>query len=209
MKVFDYKGYPNPLRVRIALAEKGLSDKVEFVSVDVPNGGHRKPEFLEVNPDGLVPALQLEDGTVLSECTAITEYLDHASGDPELTGTSAKERGVIHMIQRRIEAGLLDAVGAYFHMATPGLGPNIETYENKSWGENRRDLAVKTMRWLDGHLASRDFVAANRFTVADITAFAGLAFAGYAGIEIPEGCEALKAWQARINARETVQAAAA
>lgn len=92
MKIYDFKGFPNPARVRIALAEKGLTDQVEFVNVDVPGGAHRRAEFLAKNPSGTVPVLELKDGTCIAECTAITEYLDHSSGEPTLTGKSAKER---------------------------------------------------------------------------------------------------------------------
>ena len=119
-----FRGFPNPARVRMALAEKGLTVEVEFVAVDVPNGEHRTPAFLAKNPSATVPVLELADGTTIAECTAITEYLDHLTGAPRLTGRTAKERAVIHMMQRRAEAGLLDAVAAYFHHATPGLGPD-------------------------------------------------------------------------------------
>jgi glutathione S-transferase len=131
VKVYDHKGLPNPMRVRVALAEKGLTDKVEFVHVDVIKGEHRAPAFLALNPSATVPVLELEDGTTIAECTAITEYLDQLDGDTVLTGRGAKERAVIHMLQRRAEASLLDAVGAYFHHATPGLGPELEPYQNR------------------------------------------------------------------------------
>ena len=206
MKVYEHKGFPNPMRVRVALAEKGLTDRVEFVPVDVTKGEHRTPEFLARNPAGAVPVLELDDGTCLAECTAITEYLDHLDGDPALTGRTPQERGVIAMMQRRAEAGLLDAVGAYFHHATPGLGPVLETYQNREWGQRQRDRAVATMRQLDGVLGTRPYLAGDRFTVADITAVAGLAFAGFAEIAIPEDCIALRAWQARVAQRPSLAA---
>ena len=206
MKVYEHKGFPNPMRVRVALAEKGLTDRVEFVPVDVTKGEHRTPEFLARNPAGAVPVLELDDGTCLAECTAITEYLDHLDGDPALTGRTPQERGVIAMMQRRAEAGLLDAVGAYFHHATPGLGPVLETYQNHEWGQRQRDRAVATMRQLDGVLGTRPYLAGDRFTVADITAVAGLAFAGFAEIAIPEDCIALRAWQARVAQRPSLAA---
>ena len=116
----------------------------------MPNGEHRSPEFLAKNPSAVVPVLELEDGTMVSECSAITEYLDHAQGDPILTGQSPKERAIIAMAQRKVEAGFLDAVGAYFHHATPGLGPDIETYQNADWGNTRLEVAKQTMAWMDG-----------------------------------------------------------
>src|SRR6185503_3970941 len=115
LKIYEFKGFPNPTRVRIALAEKELSDKVEFISIDVPGGEHRLPAFAKKNPYATVPVLELEDGTCISECTAITEYVDNLVGEPVLTGKSAKDRAVIHMMQRRAETGLLDAAATYFH----------------------------------------------------------------------------------------------
>ena len=208
MRVYDYKGFPNPARVRLALAEKGLFHDVEFINVDVPAGEHRKPEFLAINPSAAVPVLELEDGTILSESTAITEYLDHLTGEPTLTGLNAKERGVIHMVQRKVEDGLLDAVAHYFHFATPGLGPDIETYENANYGERRRDSALKTMAWMDAKLAENDYLAGDRLTVADITAFAGFAFAGFAGIETPAEYGNIATWKARMDARPCMAALA-
>lgn len=206
MRVYDYKGFPNPARVRLALAEKGLQDGVEFIHVDVPAGEHRKPEFLAINPSAAVPVLELEDGTILSESAAITDYLDHLTGEPTLTGLDAKERGVIHMLQRKVEDGLLDAVGNYFHMATAGLGPDIELYENKDYGNRRRDIALKTMAWIDAKLADSDYLAGDRLTVADITAFAGFGFADFAGIKTPEEFGNIAAWKARMSARPSMAA---
>jgi len=208
MKIYDYKGFPNPARIRIALAEKGLLDQVEFVHVDVPGGEHKRPAFLAKNPSGAVPVLELDDGTLISECTAITEYLDGKDGAPVLTGRTPKERAVVHMMQRRIEAGLLDAAAAYFHHATPGLGPDIETYQNREWGEKQRERAVATMRALDGELATRPYMAGEAFTMADISAMAGLAYADFAKVETPAECVNLAAWRARVNARPSVAAAA-
>lgn len=207
MKVYDCKGFPNPARVRIALAEKRLLDQVEFVPVDVPGGEHRRPEFLAKNPSAAVPVLELDDGTLISESAAITEYLDHAAGEPTLTGRNAKERAVIHMAQRKVETGLLDAIGAYFHHATAGLGPTIETYQNRDWGLRQRDVALATMHRLDGVLAGQDYLAGERFTVADITAMAGLIFAGFAQIEMPVECAHLNAWRERVWARPSAAAA--
>lgn len=204
MKVYEFAGFPNPARVRIALAEKGLTEKVEFVSVDVPNGEHRQPEFLAKNPAGTVPVLELDDGTTIAECTAITEYLDHIAGETTLTGRTPKERAVIHMMQRQAEAGLIDAVGTYFHHATPGLGPDLETYQCKEWGEHQRQKAVAGMHYLNGILADQDYLAGEQFSMVDITAFAGLAFADFAKIDIPAECGHLKAWRERISQRPSV-----
>jgi glutathione S-transferase len=207
MRIYDFKGFPNPTRVRIALAEKNLTDRVEFVSVDVPAGEHKRPEFLAKNPSGAVPVLELEDGTTIAECTAITEYLDNLEGEPTLTGKSAKERAVIHMMQRRAEAGLFDAVATYFHHATPGLGPHIETYQNPEWGEKNRERAVAGMSYLDRLLAKQPFLAGERFSMADITAFVGLAYADFAMIAVPGELSNLRAWRVRVADRPGVATA--
>lgn len=204
MKVYEFEGFPNPARVRMALAEKGLTDQVEFVSVDVPNGAHRTAEFLAKNPSGTVPVLELEGGTTIAECTAITEYLDHLTGEPSLTGRTPRERAVIHMMQRRAEAGLLDAVATYFHHATPGLGPTIETYQCAEWGHHQKARAIAGMRYLEGVLADQPYLAGDHFSMADITAFAGLGFAEFAQVPIPGDCVNLKQWQARVAARPSV-----
>ena len=201
LKIYDFKGFPNPTRVRIALAEKELSDKVEFISIDVPGGEHRLPAFAKKNPYATVPVLELEDGTCISECTAITEYVDNLVGEPVLTGKSAKDRAVIHMMQRRTETGLLDAAATYFHHATPGLGPKIEVYQNREWGEKNRERAVAGMRYLDQVLARQPFLAGDRFTMADITGFAGLIYAAISKIEIPTELSNLKSWHEHVASR--------
>jgi glutathione S-transferase len=207
MRIYDYRGFPNPTRIRIALAEKGLTNQIEFVTVDVPAGEHRQPAFLAKNPNAAVPVLELDDGTCISECTAITEYIDHLTGEPELTGMVARDRAVIHMMQRRAEFGLLDAAAAYFHHATPGLGPHIETEQNPEWGRRNRERAVTGLHYLDGVLARQPYLAGERFTMADITAFAGIAYVDIAKIEMPAGLAALHAWRARVAARPSIAAA--
>jgi glutathione S-transferase len=206
MKIYEYQGFPNPARVRIALAEKRLTDRVQFVTIDVPNGEHRTPAFLAKNPTATVPVLELDDGTTISECTAITEYVDAMSGEPTLTGRTPKERAVIHMMQRRAEAGLLDAVGAYFHHATPGLGPKLETLQYPEWGIHQKARAVAGMKYFDGLLADQPYVAGENFSMADITVFAGLSFADFAKIEIPASYTHLTAWRTRIADRPSVKA---
>ena len=204
MKIYDLEAFPNPARVRIALAEKNATDKVEFVEVDVMGGEHRTPEFLAKNPGGTVPVLELDDGTTISECTAITEYIDHAFEGPSLSGKTPKERAVIHMMQRRAESKLLDAVAAYFHHATPGLGPDIETYQNREWGEKQKGKALEGMRYFDKVLGNQPFVAGDDFSMADITTFAGFAFADFAKIDVPEDCTNLVAWRERVAARPSI-----
>ena len=206
MKIFDIEGFPNPARVRIALAEKGATDKVEFVSVDVMNGEHRTNAFKAMNPDASVPCAELDDGTHLSQVTAITEYIDGTFEGPSLLGDTPKDRAVTHMMNRRAENGLVDAVGAYFHFATDGLGPELETYQNSDWGLRQREVAIQTMTYLDGVLSTSDFLAGDQFSMADITAFAGLAFADFAKVDIPENLQNLIQWRAQMAQRPSIAA---
>ena len=206
MKIFDIEGFPNPARVRIALAEKGATDKVEFVSVDVMNGEHRTDAFKAINPDASVPCAQLDDGTYISQVTAITEYIDGTFEGPSLFGKTPKDRAVIHMMNRRAENGLVDAVGAYFHFATDGLGPELETYQNSDWGLRQREVATQTMAYLDRVLSTSDFLAGDQFSMADIAAFAGLAFADFAKVDIPENLHNLIKWRAQMAQRPSIAA---
>jgi len=204
MKIYDTPAFPNPARVRIALAEKGATDKVTFVEVDVMNKEHRTEAYLAKNPDASVPCMELDDGTYLSHCTAITEYIDGHFEGASLCGVTPRERAVIHMMNRRAEVGLLDAVAAYFHHATEGLGPELEVYQNKEWGMKQRENALQAMGYLDGVLANTDYVAGDSFSMADITVFAGLAFADFAGVEISDELQNLTAWRGKAAARPSI-----
>ena len=206
MKIYDVANFPNPLRVRIALAEKNATNKVTFIPVDLMNGEHRTPEFIAKNPAGGVPVLELDDGTFIAECSAIIEYIDHEFTGPSLTGNNAKSRAIISMMQRRAEFMVLDAVATYFHHATNGLGPELETYQNKEWGQKQHEQAHSGLTYFNSVLADSRYVAGEEFTVADITLYAGLIFAGFAEIAIPNELTHLIDWQKRIAKRPSITA---
>ena len=181
-----------------------MDAQIEFVSVDLIGAEHKQAAFLAKNPSGVLPVLQLDDGTYLSESTAITEYLDNLDGKPSLTGRTPREKAMIHMMQRRAETEVLDAIGNYFHNATPGLGPVLQVYKNpewidrKAWGNQQRDKALDGLKYFDGVLRGHDYLAGDNFSMADITLFAGLMFADAAGITIPVEHTALSAWRSRV-----------
>lgn len=204
MKIYDWHTGPYPARVRITLAEKGLQSHVLFESVDLWKGEHKTPEFRAKNYSGTLPVLELDDGTFIAECTAITEYLDALDGAPLLTGKTPLEKGVIHMMSKRAELELLDAISVYFHHATPGLGPHVEIYQNEEWGLRQRDKAINGMRYFDGVLKQQSFVAGDSFSMADITVIGGLIFAELVGLAVPEDCETLRAWYERMRERPSV-----
>lgn len=149
--------------------------------------------------------LELEDGTFIAECTAITEYLDALDGPPRLTGRTPLEKGVISMMNKRAELELLDAVSVYFHHATPGLGQMVELYQNEEWGLLQRDKAFRGMRYFDQVLRAQPFVAGHAFSMADITVIGGLIFADLVNLAIPDECTALISWYARMNNRQSVR----
>ena len=206
MKIYEQEGFPNPVRVRIALAEKGVTDEATFVPVDVMAGEHRGEAFRAINPDATVPCLQFDDGATLSQCNAIINYIDEAYDGPSLTGQDPRERAHITMMNLRAEAGFLDAIATYFHHATPGLGPDLETDQTPEWGEKQKKRALATMKYFNDVLEEHPYLAGEKFTVADITAYAGIVFAGFANIEIPEDLTHFRAWKDRVEARPSIAA---
>ncbi len=205
MKLYDRQGTPNAARIRIVLAAKGLDHQVEFVSVDLIAADQKQPAFLQMNPLGKTPVLELDDGLCLSESTAITEYLDNLDGKPTLTGRTPREKALIHMMQRRVEIMLLDPIDDYFHYGTPGLGAALRPWRTpdwagaKEWGTRRGALAVANLPYFDEMLRERQFIAGDSFSMADITLFAALAFAGGAGLPVAPELIALAAWRERVS----------
>ena len=199
---YDTKGLPNPDRIRIAFKEKGVFDQVKTVQVDLWKGEHKTDEFRSMNPNATVPMLVLENGTALSESTAITEYIDHTFEGTNLTGETAEQRAIVHMMQRRGEQKIVDAIGAYFHHATPGFGPEIEGTQNKAWGESHHSKTLDGMRYFDDVLKSTPFIAGEQFSMADITVFTGLNFSEtYPKVMVPAECQHLLQWRERMFER--------
>jgi glutathione S-transferase len=204
MKIHDRPGFPNPARIRIVLAAKGLDAQVQFVSVDLIGAEHKQPAYLAKNPSGVLPLLELDDGTLISESTAITEYLDNLDGNPILTGRSPKQKALVHMMQRRAESYVLDPVGLYFHHATPGLGPTLQEFKRPEWagrvemGRLEGQKATTGMKYFDDLLSGQPYLAGDEFSMADITLFAGLAFAEAAGLGVAPALTSLVAWRARV-----------
>ena len=211
MKLHDNPGFPNPARIRIALAEKGLESQVEYIKVDMFNAEHHQPAYLAKNPTGTVPVLELDDGTFIAECVAITQYLDNLDGQPTLTGNTAKEKAVIQMMQKRADDQLIDAVGVFFHHATPGLGDTNKQHKSpdwalrKEWGVKHGEKFKKGMAYFNDVLKDRPYIAGDAFSIADITAFCALIHGGFAGLDIPADHTALIEWRARIGERPSVK----
>jgi glutathione S-transferase len=211
MKIYDIPGFPNPARIRIVLAEKDMDSQVEFVKVDLFAAEHKQPAFLARNPTGVVPVLELDDGTNIAECVAITEYLDNLNGNPVLTGKTPREKAIIHMMQKRADDQLIDAIGIYFHHATPGLGETLQAYKSpewehrKEWGERQLDKFKRGMTYFNEVLSKQAYIAGEQFSMADITAYCALLHAAFVGITVPEDLPALAAWQARLAERPSIR----
>jgi glutathione S-transferase len=205
MKLYDREGTPNAARIRIVLAHKQLEEQVTFVSVDLISAQQKQPQFLAMNPIGKTPVLVLEDGLVLSESTAITEYLDNLDGKPSLTGTTPREKAVIHMMQRRVEMLVLEPIDDYFHYGTPGLGNALRPWRKpgwagaQEWGQRRGAEAIAGLPYFEELLQRQAFVAGDTFSMADITLFAALAFADGIGLPVAATHTALSAWRQRVT----------
>ena len=140
MKLYEYKAFPSPRRVRMFLAEKGINIPCE--QIDVPAGEHRSPDYLSKNPDGVVPLLELDRGDYISETVAISRHFEENNPQIPLMGTTAEEKAAIEMWQRRVENSLFNTVATYFHHATEGLG-EPDRYRNREWGEKAMDCCKR------------------------------------------------------------------
>lgn len=205
MKLYDRAGAPNTARIRIVLAAKGLEDKVDFVSIDLIGAQQKTDAYLAKNPIGKIPLLELDDGTVISESTAITEYLDNLDGNPELTGRTPREKGLIHMMQRRVEQLVMEPIDDYFHYGTRGLGATLTPWRmpewtgRKEWGERRGAFATRNLPYFNHVLEHQPFLAGDTFSMPDITLYAFLLFTDILSFPIAPELKALAAWRARVE----------
>lgn len=203
MKLYgDRNPAPNPRRVRIFLAEKGVS--VVYEEVPLRKAAHKTPEFRKKNSLGQLPVLELDDGTTLSESVSICRYLDELHPTPPLFGSNAIERASVDMWIRRVEFVLMQPIAmvwVHTHPLTAALGTQF-----KDFGESRRAQAFKAMAWLDRELEAGPFIAGERFTMADIAALTSIDFARFIGVETPETCPRLRAWHARVSERPSASA---
>ncbi len=204
MKLYDYGTAPNPRKVRIFLAEKGV--EYELVQVDLTKREHKSPEFLKMNPSGKVPVLELDDGRYLSESIAICRYLEGVYPQPNLFGVDPFEMGHIEMRNRQMETELWSQIGVSWVngpvMAKAGIYKQIPEAKAAS------DVNVNNYyERLDGELAASDYIAGSRFTVADITLLTGVDFASImVGLKPDESLRNLWRWHALVSSRDSVDA---
>ncbi len=203
MKLFDGGRAPNPRRVRIFLAEKGI--EVPLVPVDMAALEHKGGEVAARNPLLRLPVLELDDGTILCESVAICRYFEELQPEPALFGRGPLGRARVEMWQRRLEFGLFSAVAAAFRHIHPAM-KEWEVPQIAGWGEANKPKALDFMRLLDSHLATSQFAAGDAFSIADITGLVALDFAKPARIAIPPEFEHLTRWYEALKARPSASA---
>lgn len=199
MKLYTSHRAPNPRRVRWVMAEKGIED-VERVEIDILTGEHKTPEYRSRVGVPHVPALELDDGTTISESVAICRYLEALYPEPNLFGVDAREQAVIEMWTRRCEFYLANPIMLSVRHSHPALAA-LEATQMPQLADYNRVAAEKFMKTLDRRLADHAFIASDRFTIADIVAVVGLDFARLIKYRPPEEFSHLARWLETCRAR--------
>ena len=193
---------PNPRRVRIFLAEKGI--ELPETLVDMRKREHKSPEHRARNSLGQIPTLELDDGTTISETVAICRYFEEIQPKPSLFGESAVEKATTDMWVRRIEFVLMTPVGNFWRHAHPYTAALLTQY--KDFGESNRAAYANAQKWLDGELEGRSFIAGEAYGMADICALSTVDFATWIGLPIDPERTHLLAWHERVSARPSAKA---
>jgi glutathione S-transferase len=203
MKLYDGGRAPNPRRVKVFLAEKGITVPTE--QVDLGALAHKAPAFAAINPLQRVPALLLDDGTILTESIAICRYIEALHPEPPLFGIGAKDAAIVEMWQRRIELHLLFPVAHVFRNTHPAM-KEMEVPQVPAWAEANKPRVLEFLTLLDGELNGRRYVAGDRYSVADITGLVSVDFMKPAKLAVPEALGNLKRWHAEVSARPSAKA---
>ena len=204
MKLYNSVG-PNPRTVRMFMAEKGMD--IPLQEVDLRGGENRRePYTSKVNPAGQCPALELDDGTMLTEITAICEYLDEKGGGPSLIGATPEERAETRMWTRRIDLNIVEpmANGFRFSEGLKLFKDRVHTIPQAA--DDLKAIAREKLAWLDGLMDGKEFVCGDRFTMADVLLFAFLDFGGQVGQPFDTGLKTIPAWFERVKARPSAAA---
>ncbi len=203
MKIIEDGRAPNPRRVRVFLAEKGI--KIEYEQVDITEFEHKQPDFSNLNPLQRVPVLVLDDGSAISESMAICRYFEELQPEPPLMGAGPLGKAMVEMWQRRMELNLLFPVAQTFRHLHPAM-KEMEKPQVAEWGEVNRPRVLTMLTFLDSELSGRPFIAGNGFSVADITAMVGMDFMKPAKIERPENLPNLDRWHGEVSSRSSAAA---
>jgi len=203
MRLFDGGKAPNPRRVRVFLAEKGI--EVPLAPVDMGGMGHRAPEVADRNPLRRLPVLELDDGTVITESVAICRYFEEVQPEPPLFGTGAVGRAKVEEWQRRIELYLMTPVAHAFRHIHPAM-KEWEVPQIAEWGEANKPKALDFLALLDRELAGREFAAGDAYSIADVTGLIAIDFMKLARLSVPEDLANVRRWHAALAARPSAAA---
>ena len=209
MKLYDCKTAPSPRRVRIFLAEKGID--IETVEIDLATGEQFSEAFRKVNPDCVVPALELDDGSCISEVLAICQYLEEQHPEPRLLGATPEERARVSMWNAKVEQQGLWATADAFRNSVKGFAgkalPGPYGHEQiPELAERGRERVLQFFNRLDGQLAENRFVAGPDFSIADISAMVVVDFARWIKIDVPDDAASLARWYAEVSRRPSAAA---
>ncbi|CAN7518324.1 glutathione S-transferase [Mesorhizobium caraganae] len=203
MKLFDGGRAPNPRRVRVFLAEKGI--EVPLVPVDMGAMGHKQEPVSSRNPLQRLPVLELDDGTILTESVAICRYFEELQPEPALFGQGALGKAKVEMWQRRMEFNLLSCVAQAFRHIHPAM-KEWEIPQIPEWGEANKTKAVEFLNLLDTELANREFAAGDTYSIADITGMIAIDFMKPARIKVPDECSNVLRWYSAVTSRPSASA---
>ena len=203
MKILQTYQAPNPRRVRIFLAEKGIS--VPYEELDLMKGALKTPEFTELNRFQRVPVLILDDGTAIAETIAICRYFEEVQPEPVLFGKGALGRATVEMWNRRMELGFFLSVAQAFRHLHPAMA-QLEVPQVAAWGEANKPRALEVLGFMDRELASRPFIAGDAFSIADVTALVAVDFMKPARIQRPPELKNLERWYQDVSARPSAKA---
>lgn len=203
MKIIEDGRTPNSRRVRVFLAEKGVS--IAFEQIDINAGDHMQPSFSRLNPMRRVPVLVLDDGAAIAESVAICRYFEETTPEPPLMGRDAREAATVEMWQRRMENELLFAVTQCFRHLHPAMA-TMERPQVPAWGAACGERAIRLLPVLDDRLKDSAFVAGDEFTIADITALVAIDFMKPAKLAVPDCLDHLARWRGAVQARPSASA---
>lgn len=205
MKLFVAPRAPNPRRVTMFMVEKNITD-IDLVNVDLNALEHKGQAYRAISPLAKVPALQLDDGRVLTETRAICTYLEGRYPEPNLMGDGFEERAFIEMADRLVEWNLMLGIANSVRHTHPGLAV-LEQPQFADFGHSQAQKVVEAARWFDQMLQRQPWMAGPRFTIADITAFCALEFAKLMKFNAgKEGLAALQAWRDKVAERPSAKA---
>jgi glutathione S-transferase len=202
MKLHEFPGAPNPKKVRVYLAEKGID--VPSVTVNIVAGENRQPEFLKKNPMGGLPVLELDDGTYLPESLAIIEYFEELHPSPPMIGTTPLERARVRALERLCELSVLGRIAVVFQNTHPLFASRLK--QSADAADSARTALAANLKVLDEKIGSKPFVAGDKPTIADCTLIAALQFAEFGQIPIDASLKNVHRWYESFKKRPSAAA---